>query len=219
MDTATKTDLIIAGIHFAIHLLEHDILRKIGPAIVLSDAQEVAAASKWSWRKIHSKCITSADELTRVTASLYVGLQHEGDDDGDDLAIFRSVEIPEYFRSRLTLENNKKQDRDRKAVALRKEIALYRSRVYSSRIFPSSLKAIIFERDNYTCRVCLRYRATLQKNGLHLECDHIQAWDDGGLTTYKNGQTICSDCNKAKHHAKGYFGLVARLQSSGITNK
>jgi hypothetical protein len=38
--------------------------------------------------------------------------------------------------------------------------------------------------------------------GLHLEVDHIQAFADGGLTTYSNGQTMCSECNKAKHHTK-----------------
>jgi hypothetical protein len=29
-----------------------------------------------------------------------------------------------------------------------------------------------------------------------------------------NGQTIYSECNKAKHYAKAYLGMVARLASS-----
>jgi hypothetical protein len=28
---------------------------------------------------------------------------------------------------------------------------------------------------------------------------------DGGKTTYRNGTTLCNECNIAKHHAKGYL--------------
>jgi len=36
----------------------------------------------------------------------------------------------------------------------------------------------------------------------HLEADHIKAWVDGGKTKLSNAQTLCSTCNKAKHHVK-----------------
>jgi 5-methylcytosine-specific restriction endonuclease McrA len=150
--------------------------------------------------------------LTREKARLYIGLLH--DDDGDR-PVFRPVDAPRYCLVRLERENAKKEAHDRQLVALRDRINEIRGRVYSSRSFPSTLKAIIYERDNYTCQVCLRDRAELARAGLHLECDHILAWEDGGLTTYDNGQTICSQCNKAKHHAKTYLALVARLKGPG----
>ena len=101
---------------------------------------------------------------------------------------------------------------DYRLLLLRERINVIRDRVYGTRTFPDPLKLIIFERDQYTCRACTRHRDVLRDVGHHLEVDHIVAWEDGGETTYKNGQTLCSACNKAKHHAKTYLTAVHHLR-------
>lgn len=78
---------------------------------------------------------------------------------------------------------------------------------YESRNFPSTLRNVIFTRDNFTCKICNTHKDNLPDK-IHLEVDHILSWQDGGKTTYSNGQTICSDCNKGKHHAKKYLKLA-----------
>ncbi|EMJ99124.1 MULTISPECIES: HNH endonuclease [unclassified Leptospira] len=76
------------------------------------------------------------------------------------------------------------------------------NRVFQSRCFPGMLSELIFRRDNYTCQICGITRKLAIKNGLYMEVDHIIEWEDGGKTSYSNGQTLCSKCNKAKHHVK-----------------
>lgn len=83
----------------------------------------------------------------------------------------------------------------------------YQNKVYPNRTFPVSLRNIIFDRDNYQCKICGIHRDSLPKDK-HLEVDHILAWQDGGQTTLSNGQTVCSDCNKGKHHSKKYLNLI-----------
>jgi len=163
---------------------------------------------RWIYRRKKRPSISSVDELAQQAARLYVGLVER---DGTLNATFRNIRARRYFLTRLENLNQQREKGDREAVELRGKISAIRERVYSSRLFPSTLKAIIFERDNYMCRLCLRDRENLQKAGLNLECDHILAWEDGGLTSYDNGQTVCSECNKAKHHAKHYLGLISRL--------
>lgn len=71
-----------------------------------------------------------------------------------------------------------------------------------SRTYKGTLRHLIFERDNYTCQCCGITIKNAMKKGIHLEVDHIIEWEDGGETTYQNGQTLCSECNKAKHRTK-----------------
>lgn len=97
-------------------------------------------------------------------------------------------------------------------VRKRDELLTCQEVVYASRFFPPKIREIIFERDDYTCQKCLRTRDQLKPLGYHLEVDHIVAWIDGGKTTYRNGQTLCSECNKGKHHAKSYLSAAALLQ-------
>lgn len=80
-------------------------------------------------------------------------------------------------------------------------------KIFNQRNFPASLKNYILHKDNFTCQVCNAHKGNLPEK-VHLEIDHIIAWQDGGKTTYSNGQTICSDCNKGKHHAKKYLKLA-----------
>jgi hypothetical protein len=82
-----------------------------------------------------------------------------------------------------------------------------RSKEYKSRSFPPSLRILIFENDNYTCKICNKHKDKLPESE-HLEIDHIVEWEDGGKTSYNNGQTVCSSCNKGKHHAKKKLAAI-----------
>lgn len=77
-------------------------------------------------------------------------------------------------------------------------------KVYKSRLFPPMLKHLIFTRDKFKCQICNKHKSQLNDD-ICLEVDHIKAWIDGGETTYHNGQTLCSLCNKAKHHSKKFY--------------
>lgn len=126
---------------------------------------------------------------------------------------FRSVTVPRYFLPRLEQLNSERENNDRRNAELVKKVALLRNKVYASRCFPAHLRTIIFERDEYRCQICLRDRETLLRFGLYLEVDHILPYIDGGKTTYSNGRTLCSECNRAKHHAKGYLSAIQSLES------
>lgn len=218
MENASRMQLVAVGMRFGVVIYArnvHEKINSISEKYAFSDERELELAYKWAWRQLHSPRSTVIDGLTRENARMYIALQHETDDgDPYDRGSFRDVQIPRYFRSRLERWNAERQEKDRAEVKLRQQIAEVRDRVYSSRLFPAALRAIIFARDNYTCQVCLRHRTALLIAGLHLECDHIDAWEEGGQTTYANGQTICSNCNKAKHHAKTYLGMVGRLRNT-----
>jgi 5-methylcytosine-specific restriction endonuclease McrA len=158
---------------------------------------------RWRWFELRKFKDDSVDSLTRISGKLYVGLERVSY--GAPVAEYRDVKIAKFCAERLAERNKVYEARDRVAAEKQAEIVKYKNKVYASRTFPPKLKAIIFERDNYCCRQCLRGRGELAPHGLHLECDHIVAYEDGGLTTYENGQTLCNECNIAKHHAKRYF--------------
>ena len=139
------------------------------------------------------------DQLTRVKAKLYVGLRQYGSSLTPE---FRETKVSLLFEEKLNVINENREKADRREaefVARRKEFV---GKIYKSRNFPPSIRNLILERDGYKCVCCARSKEILAKQGLHLEVDHIEAFVDGGLTTYKNGQTLCSECNKAKHHTK-----------------
>jgi len=77
------------------------------------------------------------------------------------------------------------------------------------RIFKGRLRQLVFEKDNFKCVYCGKGI----KDGVSLEVDHIKAWEDGGKTVYDNGQTLCSDCNKGKHHIKKYNNKIKELEN------
>lgn len=156
---------------------------------------------KWRVAKVH-------DELDRVDAKLYIGLL-EARAGSDMQTEFRDVSIPRYFIARLNKINAEKEAFDRQQVSLNERIAKVAGKIYASRTFPWSLKTIIFERDNYTCQRCLRNQELLRRLGLHLEVDHIRAVTDGGKTQLSNGETLCNECNNAKHHSKHFLRMVA----------
>lgn len=76
-----------------------------------------------------------------------------------------------------------------------------KKRVYKSRSFPPKLRYAIFKRDKYKCQSCGIHADNLPKK-VNLEIDHIVSYSKGGKTTYSNGQTLCSNCNKGKYHAE-----------------
>lgn len=174
---------------------------------ILNQAHVISCFLKWHWKSLEFRKYKSysQDGLTRCTAKLYVGLLASG---GPDL---RQVSVPKYFLGALERLNERRQNFDELQIQKLAEIRSLQKKVYSSRIFPARLRAIIFERDNHTCQNCLRDRETLAKAGRHLEVDHIVPWIDGGLTTYSNGRTLCSECNIGRHHAKEFLAALAVL--------
>lgn len=66
------------------------------------------------------------------------------------------------------------------------------------RFFTGKLRAAILDRDNHRCVKC----GKSPSDGIRLEVDHIIEFEDGGETSYDNGQTLCSECNKGKSAAK-----------------
>jgi len=99
-----------------------------------------------------------------------------------------------------SMGQNEERKKNRMNV-IRKKLYVFKNKDYGVRIYPKKLKYLILERDNFQCQICGIHKNNL-KNKEHLEIDHIIEWEDGGKTTYNNGQTICSGCNKGKHHAK-----------------
>lgn len=102
------------------------------------------------------------------------------------------------YKEKMAIILNRREER---MADLEIKSRIYRNRDFKSRIFPPALRFSIFERDNYTCQVCGKHKSNLPKRE-HLEIDHIIEWEDGGKTSYNNGQTVCSSCNKGKHHSK-----------------
>lgn len=150
------------------------------------------------------------DSMTRVPASLYIGLeQRYGNEFSPER---RTVSVPKYFLPRLEAWNKAREEADQHEVAVRARCKTLTTKVYKSRIFPPSLRAIIFERDGHRCCKCGRGREQLFPLGLHLEVDHKIAWIDGGETSYQNGETLCNECNSAKHHTKNVAQVLSLMR-------
>ena len=139
------------------------------------------------------------DKLDKIKARVYVGFEEQS---GCFIAQYADVKISISYLEKLDNFNDKREAIDRENLELSYRIALFKNKIYASRFFPQKLKQVIFQRDNYSCQLCGKHRELLISEGLHLEVDHIIECEDGGQTTYSNGQTLCSACNKGKHHAK-----------------
>lgn len=66
------------------------------------------------------------------------------------------------------------------------------------RFYTGKLRTAILERDGHKCVLC----GKTPKDGIRLEVDHIVEFEDGGETSYDNGQTLCAECNKGKSAEK-----------------
>lgn len=131
------------------------------------------------------------------------GIQYEEIELLKSKKVFRYKDFYVYCRNKRECFFIKNEYRISRILKKWKKACNIKTRVYNSRCFPESLKLLIFEKDGYRCKCCGKHKDKLTKKQ-HLEVDHIVAWVDGGKTTYKNGQTLCSSCNKAKHHIKKY---------------
>jgi 5-methylcytosine-specific restriction endonuclease McrA len=167
---------------------------------------------KYRWRKMtlakHKSHAT--DALDRVDADLYVGLVERSPT--STVPEYRKIKIPRYFEVSLKARNEKRLEDDRRMIRMVDEIAILRSKVYRSRTFPPALRSLIIERDGHRCMNCGKHREELVPLGLRLEVDHIVAVVDGGKTTYGNGETLCNECNIAKHHNKTYYNLMRKVR-------
>jgi len=60
----------------------------------------------------------------------------------------------------------------------------------SQRQIDTAMSWRVFERDDFRCRYCGKRRP--------LTVDHIDLWEDGGLTIEANLVSACKDCNKTR---------------------
>lgn len=65
-----------------------------------------------------------------------------------------------------------------------------KTRYFEKVAIPNDLRWAVFERDNFTCKICGARK--------HLHCDHIHPESKGGEATMENLQTLCSRCNRSK---------------------
>jgi hypothetical protein len=158
------------------------------------------------------KKIQSVDVFERIPAKLYVGMGSNASRQSMRPE-YLDVRVARFFLEKLEKLNASRLASDKVEIELMQRIDQFRSKIFASRNFPKTLRYIILNRDNHTCQHCGRQRDELFKLGLSLQVDHIVAFEDGGLTTYSNGETLCNECNIAKHHAKRYLRSVDALQS------
>jgi 5-methylcytosine-specific restriction endonuclease McrA len=142
-----------------------------------------------------------SDELEKVPVKIYIGQKQSSSGFRAD---FRDAKAIRLAGPRIEKWNAEREEKDLREMEFVKRRLLVIDKIYTSRLFPSSLRALIFERDGYKCVICARDREALANSGrkVALEVDHVHPYVDGGLTTYSNGQTLCDECNKAKHHTK-----------------
>jgi len=146
--------------------------------------------------------IYSSLEPIRATVEKFEYYEFEN---GEATRVFTEVEVPYSLAKKYEVLQQRKAERELDMLNLRIKLKKYHNKCFSSRSFPPTLKALILNRDNYSCKLCGRHSGILFPLGLYLEVDHITEWEDGGITELSNGQTVCSECNKGKHHAKKYL--------------
>ena len=137
----------------------------------------------------------------KKSAQLYVGFV-ESDKQGNVEPIVKMIKIAPCFENLLQSRNAEKLEKARQLYERRKKLLKIKNRVYATRTPPPMLRAIVLERDNHTCQICLQPKDILEARGSFLEIDHKEEWEDGGKTTYHNLQATCRECNIGKHHAK-----------------
>lgn len=70
-----------------------------------------------------------------------------------------------------------------------------RARSYYKKTIPLARRLEVFNRDNYTCKVCGR---NPKEDNIKIHCDHIIPLIKGGTSEFDNLQTLCEDCNYGK---------------------
>lgn len=121
--------------------------------------------------------------------------------------LYKRLTVNRYFIVKARELSNQRMALEKELIDKKEEIDSMRN-VEQGRLFKGRLRHMVLERDNFKCVLCGRG----VPNGVSLEVDHIIAWVDGGKTVYDNGQTICSECNKGKHHAKKFNNKVKEFK-------
>lgn len=123
--------------------------------------------------------------------------------------VVKELYVNSYYRDKAQSIQDGRAESEFRLILQKEEIEKIRN-IEQGRTFSGRLRHLILERDNFKCVLCGRG----VPEGAVLEVDHIQEWEDGGKTTYDNGQTVCSDCNKGKHHAKKFNNKVAEFKKA-----
>lgn len=92
--------------------------------------------------------------------------------------------------------------------------------------FADSLRAAVFERDGYTCRICgaSPFDGKKGKSAVHLHTHHALFWKGRHGNTLGELITVCSDCHTARNHKPGgkLWGLtpkMPRLEGASFMNQ
>jgi len=109
--------------------------------------------------------------------------------------MFEYVSAGGNSSQRTTLTLNR-ETIDAMIQTMSERIKFHKSVAGQRALMTSTLRTMIKERDNYTCRYCSISLAA--EPHLLLEVDHIVPVSKGGLTTYVNLQTLCWRCNRTK---------------------
>ena len=88
--------------------------------------------------------------------------------------------------------------------------------------FADSLRAAVFQRDNYTCQICKRSPLT-SATPVYLHTHHALYWKGRHADTLDELITVCNKCHTRKNHQKGgkLWGLepkVASLEGATFMN-
>lgn len=202
-------DILVVGHFFGLKIYE---LKQSKPNLTCEYLTN--CYSRFSLKKKHQG-LSHAEEVCvndtsfrKIKSRLYIGINAFNSPE------YRPVKISEFFAKKLESINSNRLADDLRVAEFVKRRTEVIDKVYASRTFRGQLRELIFQRDGYRCMACGRNKATLFPLGLYLEVDHIKPFVDGGETSYRNGQTLCSECNKAKHNTK----TIDELQYLGLTN-
>ena len=69
----------------------------------------------------------------------------------------------------------------------------------------------VFKRDHYTCRYCGR-------DGIPLTIDHIDLWEEGGVSIEANLLTTCRSCNKDRGNVLYEIWIISDLYKKKSRN-
>lgn len=151
----------------------------------------------------------SEEEIQPMEIGMDAGYQHVG-------VSVKSAKR-EYFSAQFDLLKDEKQHHD--------DCRKYRrSRHYQQGplYFADSLRAAVFQRDQYTCQICGK-SAIKSKEPVHLHTHHALYWKGHHANTLNELITVCSDCHTPENHQKGgkLWGLtpdVPRLEGATFMN-
>jgi len=115
------------------------------------------------------------------------------------ILIYKELNCNYYFAHQVEKITKKRLENELEIILKKEELDCIK-KIKQGRKFSGRLRQMILERDDYKCVYCGKG----SKDGITLEVDHIKEWNDGGDTTYDNGQTVCNNCNKGKYHLKKY---------------